>query len=180
MTRIRLFRRRFLSKSPALYYCYMPLLWVTECASVCLVHVLWKRFVCLALCLLHRLRARWASSHYRCVEKKGLNVVKFTESCFCLFIYTNIFLCFFVTLRRFFLFLPFEKIRKSCVWLSKLGSENWERNGPKRNLYQSMLLFIRMFFFGLFHLAGCFCMRETNQNQAEYNAYKNSQTDMTT
>lgn len=146
MTRIRLFRRRFLSKSPTLYYCYVRL-WI--CVYVCLVHVPRKKFVCFAVHLLNCLRAQWASSHYRCVKGEGFNVVKFTESCFCLFIYINIFsLPFFAVLYDVSLpdsiSLPFEKFRKSWIWPVDLG-KNWEKNSRKRNLYQSMILFYLYF-----------------------------------
>lgn len=86
------FRRRFLSKSPALYYCYMP-------GRVCMLVRVW------CMCPLRNVSVlfffifnRMVSDGSELLHSLGAHTKRFkcgqihTESCFCLFIYINIFL----------------------------------------------------------------------------------------
>lgn len=112
----------YLSLQPYIIASFSLTLSLSVCARICLVHVFRNKCVCFALCLLNCLRIQWASSHYLRVEEKGLNVVKFTESCFCLFIYMNIFFLFFCTLRWFFVQIDsFSYLRNKSQFVNSTG-----------------------------------------------------------
>lgn len=170
MTTIRLFRRRFLSKSPALYY-WCVCLHVVRVYGAC-VH----REMCVCFVLHRRLLhitfggMSWtcAASLYRLCAvytPKVLNVVKSIGSCFCLFIYINIFLHSALyddslSLFRLFTHLFFSKRTKqinkfvSCLHsmqsqvgqkLAERSEREWKKS-QRRNLYQSMCSFSCAFF----------------------------------